>query len=508
MKRNAMKKDKSNDKNEKREMIQDISVFSGSTYFANIAYFLRGFLNAKIVGPGMYGLWAGLNIILSLGFYVHLGVLQAMSREIPYNLGKGDERRADLVRANAFGFCIITSIVTVILIVICSLFFRERLGLIGIAGIGTVSVLIILQNGVTFYRIALAAIKGFSIIAMADFLFPVLYVVLTILAVTRWNIYGIYAVAIFGTLAMLLFFYFKTRYKPRIRLDFKMIFKLIKIGFPLMSVSLFPLILFTIDKVFILKFLGVTELGYYALALLIFKFLIYLPGVVARVVEPRLFHAYGKSEKIESLRKYLFVPTKAMAVFLPLLIGIVYFVSSFIIRYFMPHYMPSLTPLFIILFGKFFLLFAPTAVVFLTALNKQRKVPSFYLTAALLSAVFNLVVLKMGFGITGVAIMTAIISFLLGTSFFLYATSFYFKRYLANLVLCARIYFPYLNILVFTIILNLTLKPMDLIFVFIKTLILIVVSVPFILHLNRRIRLFEHIGLMLKSKWNVRSLTC
>jgi len=495
-------------KSKKVEMMQDISIFSVSSYFANIAYFLRGFLNASIVGPSMYGLWAGLNIILSFGFYAHMGVLQGMSREIPYNLGKGDERKADVVRANAFGFCIITSIIIAILIVICSLFFRERLGLTGMAGIVTISILIVVQNTVTFYRLALASIKRFSIIAMADFLFPVVCVVLTILLVTKWNIYGIYAVAIFGPLAIISFFYFKTRYKPRIRLDFKIIFKLVKIGLPLLSLFLFPFILFTVDKILILKFLGATELGYYALALLIFRFITYLPMVVNRVVEPRLFREYGETEDIKSLKKYLLVPTKAMATFLPLFIGIVYFISSFVIRYFMPYYMPSLGPLFIVLFGKFFLLFAPTTVSFLTAVNKQNRVPYFYLIAAFLSALLDFLVLKMGFGLRGVAFTTAIVSFLLGTSFFLYAASFYFKKWLDYLAICANIYFPYLITLVVTIALNFTLKDnnvflTDLIFVFLKVLILIGVSIPFMLHLNKRIKLSEHIGLILKRRQQV-----
>ena len=500
-------------KNKKSEMIRDISIYSGSSYVANIMYFLRGFLNASIVGPAMYGLWSGLNIILSFGFYAHLGVLQGMSREIPYSLGKGDERKADAVRDNAFGFCITASIVTAVLAVICSLFFKESLGLAGMIGIISVSVLMIVSNGIAFYRMALAATKRFSLIAMGDFVFPVIYIILTILLVPRWNIYGIYAVAVSCPIMMFLFFYFRTGYKPRVRFEFKTVFRLMKIGLPLMSLSLFPFILFTVDNILILRFLGAAQLGYYALALTIFKSITYLPGVVAKVTEPRLFHEYGETEKIESLKKYLFVPTKAMATFLPVLIGVIYFVSSFIIKYFMPQYMPSLGPLFIILFGKFFLLSAPTTMIFLTAVNKQHSVPYFYLIAAFSCALFDTLVLIMGFGLVGVALVTAIISFLLGTSFFLYAASFYLKKISDYFAICGRIYFPYLTILIFTIILNLTLRNgdvfrADLIFVFLKSVILIGISIPFILRLNKGIRLFEHIGLLLKYKWKVRGSTC
>lgn len=478
-------------------MIQDISVFSTSTYLAQIAYFLRGFLNASIVGPTMYGLWAALNIILSFGFYVHLGVLHGMSREIPYSLGKGDAEKAEAVRANAFGFTLIASVIVAICIATVSLFFKKSMGTVEMLGILTVSLLIIAQNAVNFYEMALSAVKRFSIIAITYGLFPMMCVILTMILVPKWNIYGIYTVAILGPLAMSLFFAFKTRYRPKIRFQTKEVFRLIKIGLPLMSLLLFPFILFVIDRMLIFKFLGITALGYYALSLLICKFLLYLPEVVGRVVEPRLFHKYGEREKVSDLRKYLFVPAEAMSVFLPLLIGIVYFVSSFVIRHFIPQYIPSLAPLFILLFGKFFLLFSPTTVSFLTALNKQHRMLHFYLIAIALSALLDIAVLVLGFGLVGVASATAAVSFFLGTCLFIYASRVFLKGWLSYLGTCARMYLPYLNILAFTLVLNFTIKSdvflKDLASVFLKAFILTAASLPFVLCLNKKIGLFEEV---------------
>ncbi|HAZ09629.1 MAG TPA: hypothetical protein DCY56_00775 [Candidatus Omnitrophica bacterium] len=492
--------------NKKQEIIQDIAMFSTSSYFAHLAYFVRGFLNAHIVGPSMYGLWSALNIIFSFVFCPTLGVLDGMSREIPYSIGKGDYANADRVRANAFGFSLIASIIASISIIIVSLFFKRSLGLTGIIGILTVSIMIIVQNVENFYEMALSAEKRFSLISVANVLFPILCVILTLILVTKWGIYGIYGVAIFGPLAFCLFFYFTTRYKPNLKFDIKESFRLIKIGSPLLILSLVPFVLFTIDKILILKFLGTTELGYYTIGLLICMPLLYLPGIVGMVVEPMLFHKYGESEEIEDLRKYLFVPAKVMAVFLPLLIAVVYFASSFIIRHLLVQYTASLSPLFILLFGKFFLLFSPTTKGLLTALHKQDKMLYFYLIAVFLSTILDVFVLRLGLGLVGVAFVTALVGFLLGTSLFIYVSKFYLKKGWRCLIACAKLYIPYIYILGVTIFLNFIIENsdaffQDLLLVFLKIIIITILSMPFIWYLNRRIRFSEEVALILKSKW-------
>jgi PST family polysaccharide transporter len=493
--------------NKKQEIIHDIYMFTTSSYFAQLAYFMRGFLNAHIIGPSMYGLWSALNIIFSFVFCPTLGVLDGMSREIPYSIGKGDYSNADKVRANAFGFSLVASIVASICIVIVSLFFRKALGLIGIIGILTVSIMIILQNVENFYEMALSAERRFSLISIANMLFPVACVILTLILVSRWKIYGIYAVGIFGPMAFSLFFYFTTRYKPNLIFDIKESLRLIKIGFPLLILSLVPLVLFTIDKIMILKFLGTTELGYYTLGLLICRTLLYLPGVVGIVVEPRIFYKYSEKGAIEDLKKYLFVPIKVMAVFLPLLITVIYFFSSFVIRHFLVQYTASLTPLFILLFGKFFFLFSPTTKGILTAINKQDRMLYFYLAAIFLSTILDALALKLGFGLTGVAFVTAAIGFLLGTSLFIYAAKFYFKNIRRCLIKCSKLYLPYTYILGVTIALNFMIQGHDSPFedlwrVFLKVSIVTILSAPFIWYLNKQIRFSEEVAMIIRSKFN------
>ncbi|MDP2911544.1 MAG: oligosaccharide flippase family protein [Candidatus Omnitrophota bacterium] len=494
--------------NNKKAMIEDISVFSAGTYLAQFAYCLRGFLNASILGPAMYGLWSALNIISSLGFYSPLGVLEGMYREVPYSIGKGDPERAERAHANAFSFSLFSSILVAVFIIAFALFFRKSASAIEVIGLIAIAVMIIIQNMVNFYEIALSADKRFSVLATASSIFPIVCVALTLLFVPKWKIYGVYMIAILGPLLMVLFYYFVMEYKPRLIFDIKEAARLIKIGLPWMSLSLLPVALFAIDRALIFKFMGAANLGYYALGLLICRFLNYLPGVVARVVEPQIFHTYGKSEKAEDLAKYLFVPSKVMAVCLPLFIGTVYFVSSFVIRHFMREYIPSLTPVFILLFGKFFLLYCPTTTGFFVAVNKQRNVVYFYIVSIALTAILDITMLRLGLGLNGIAFVTCIVNFLLGTSLFIYSARLCSRGWLDSFKSCLKLYMPYLYVLMLALGLDFMFKgtlsiARDLLVVLLSVFVLFLGSLPFMAHLNKQIRLFEEIRALLKSKLGI-----
>ena len=215
----------------------------------------------------------------------------------------------------------------------------------------------------------------------------------------------------------------------------------------------------------------------------------------------------AEKEEIEDLKKYLFVPIKAMAVFLPLLIAVVYFISSFVIRHLLVQYTASLSPLFILLFGKFFLLFSPTTKGLLTALHKQDKMLYFYLIAIFLSTILDIFVLKLGLGLIGVAFVTALVGFLLGTSLFIYVSKFYLKKGWRCLIACTKLYLPYIYILGVTIFLYFIIKNndaffQDLLLVFLKIVIVTILSMPFIWYLNRQIRFSEEVALILKAILN------
>ncbi len=142
---------------------------------------------------------------------------------------------------------------------------------------------------------------------------------------------------------------------------------------------------------------------------------------------------------------------------------------------------------------------------FFTAINKQKNMFFFYLVAMILSVILDFAVLKAGYGLVSIVYVAALVSFLLGSSLFIYASSFYFERWLSRIFVCIKMYFPFVYILGITLVLDLFMKDNhslfhDLSFVFLKVAVLIVSSVLFILHLDRSTGLTREIVQLLRSK--------
>ena len=111
----------------KRGILRDASFFSGSVYISQAMFFIRGFLNARILGPGLYGLWSALNIILSYSLYVHMGSLNAMNREIPYQKGRDALEDMNKARNVAFTINLIMSGMFSVILIVIALFLSGKI---------------------------------------------------------------------------------------------------------------------------------------------------------------------------------------------------------------------------------------------------------------------------------------------------------------------------------------------------------------------------------------------
>lgn len=412
---------------DRRNILRDMSFFSGSTYISQIMLFVKGFLNARILGPSLYGLWATLNIILKYSIYTHLGALNAMNREIPYHKGRGSTEGMDRVKDATFVFYMAMSLMysAVLVVIAVALWKRlplnEALGLIAIAFIGIAFSLF------EFYETLLVGLKNFLVISKAKVIFSVLGIILTLILVPTLKIYGVYLVALFIPLSMAVYMWIKKPYRFRIGLDFKEIFRLIKIGFPILSIDFLEVSIGSIAAIIVVTLLGKTNMGYYSVAMLAGSFLMYFSKSVLRIFEPHMYQRYGETHDIMELKKYFFKPTLAMSLLFPVVAAFYYTGVMFFIGHFLPKYITAIYPLFIILIARFFVSFSPTAFALITAINKQRFLVPVYLVGTGIIALCAFIFIKMGFGITGVSFALLLAFFFTGSAIFMYAMNHYLR---------------------------------------------------------------------------------
>ena len=388
----------------RENIIKDTSVFSGSVYISQAMFFIRGFLNARILGPGMYGLWSGLNIILNYSAYARLGSLNAMNREIPYQNGRRSAKDIDRTRNAAFTICLATSFIFSLAVIAAGLLLRYRISLNEVVGFITIAFIAFILSIFEFYQTSVIALRKFTLISKANVVFAVLSVALTLVLVQRFNIYGVYAVAALIPLLNLSYLWFKEPCRVKLYFDLKEMSSLIKIGLPLGAINFLDATVINIPSIIVLALLGKAGLGYYSVAILATRFLTYFPNSVHRTFEPYIYQRYGETHDISDLKKYLFKPVQVMALLFPVILGAYYTAVIF------------------------FISFAPTSNAFITAMNKQRFLIPVYLAGIAIASLSSVVFINMGYGVTAPALGLLLAFFFIGSAVFIYAANHYLKN--------------------------------------------------------------------------------
>jgi len=427
---------------DRENIIRDVSIFSGGTYVSQAMFFIRGFLNAKILGPALYGLWSALNIISSYASYVQLGSLNAMNREIPYQNGRRSTQGMDKARNVTFTICLVMNLIFSSVLIIVALLLWNRLSLNEAVGLITIGILSLTFSIYEFYRTSLIAVKRFLLISKANVAFSFLSVILTLLFVPALKIYGVYIVGVTIPLLGFLYLWFKHPYRLRLDFDLKETSRLIKIGFPLVSIDFLESVTTSIAGMMVLFLLGKVNMGYYAVAMLAGRFLMYFPNSINRTFEPHIYQRYGETYDITTLEKYLFKPALVMAFLFPVILAFYYTGTTFFIRHFLSKYTASIYPFFIILVARFFVSFSPTSPIFITAINKQRFLIPVFLAGIAIMAAAGLVFINMGFGMAAVAFALSLSFFFTGSVIFVYSINHYIKSKFKCLGYLFSLYVP------------------------------------------------------------------
>lgn len=418
---------KRKDSIDRHNIIKDASFFSGSVYIARALYFVRGFLNARFLGPELYGLWSALTIIFDYSSYLHLGSVNAMARDVPYYKGRRMEDVMVRVKNVTFTFSMVMILIFFCILIVTAFLLSGRIPFHEMLGIITVAFLSLIVFIYKFYQISHIAMKRFSIISKANLIFSFLSVIFTLALVPMFRIYGVYIVALSVSFFNLLYLWRSESSKARLDFNFRELYRLIKTGFPIMSRNFLESSITNLGGIIVLLLLGKVNMGYYSVAMVAGCFFLYLRNSVQDTLEPHIYQRYGETHDIAELKKYLFKPTLVMAFLAPVMLAFYYSGVSFLIRHFLPKYIVAVSPFFIILIGFFFICLSPTAIAFITAIDKQKFLVPVYIAGVLIMAGCGLVLIRAGFCITAVPLGIFLSLFFISTVIFIYAITHYIK---------------------------------------------------------------------------------
>ncbi|MFC2175112.1 polysaccharide biosynthesis C-terminal domain-containing protein [archaeon] len=424
----------------RKDLIADTSKYGTSMLVNNILMMIRGIIVANVLGPGMYGVWSTLHVILNWGEMSHIGLRSALMRESAFLIGKGDTKKADFVRDVAFSTMLLFSAAFAIAVIIGSLVFELPELLVTTSwAIALGAILLQLYSALT---VLMRSQGDFSGVSKGITLLGVLTFVLTLAFIFPFGLWGAIAALLVSYLVVIIYLKKWHGVGFTLRLDFKEAKRLIKVGLPLFFLSSSLVALRTIDKVIIAGFLNMEQVGYYTVGIVVISFLYFIPSSFVDVVYQRTLKRLGETGSSSGVKKHAVLPNLFLAYLMPFFIAAVYMTAPLAIRFIAPAYIPGIDAMRILVLGAFFysLYFSPGN--FLIAIRKEKVAMVGIAIALATNIVINYFMVTNGYGIEGVAFGTLVSYFILAAITSFSSISTYPEKSAAKYL--ANLFFPFL----------------------------------------------------------------
>jgi O-antigen/teichoic acid export membrane protein len=197
----------------------------------------------------------------------------------------------------------------------------------------------------------------------------------------------------------------------------------------------------------IISFLSAKQLGYYAVAFPFFTLLTRTTHSISYIVYPKMLEAYGSSlGEIGSTKRYFEIPSQVNACFVAFGIGLLFLSVKYIIFYLLPQYMEAIPVARILSFAIYFSSLRMLANRVLITHKSYKILFIFYGVAIFANILLNFMLIKMGYGIIGVAAATGI-SYVISCSLSLhYTLSQFYKGLFEIMANQLKLYWPILYV--------------------------------------------------------------
>ena len=367
-----------------------------------------GLWAAAALGPERFGRWNLLAVVIGYARHAHLGVLNAMGREVPIALGRGDRASASALEGVGFAAALVGAVVVLA-------------G--GCAALLEPAVRAWVEPSVVVLAAAMAASRlPFIFVTMRarsrlefaslSLQFGIAGCV-TVLSYALWghghDLTGLAACSALGYAAACALALAAEPATPRFRdLQPRRLRPLVAIGFPLLSAGILYSLLTSIDRWVIVYFLGVLPLGHYTLAIVAFGAASLVPQVVSQLSYPRMGHAFGRLGEAGALRGLARRQSlQSAGVTLPA-VALLWLALPALAARFLPAYVEGVGAARVLLLGVSAYSLAIGPANLLVTTGHQRLYLALQAASVALNALLSAGAAAAGFGLTGVAAGSAV----------------------------------------------------------------------------------------------------
>ncbi len=394
-----------------RKLVRDSVGFALTQFVVRAVMIVRTMLAARWLGPLPMGAWNALQLVMDYGSLAPLGTQQGLDQVVPRKIVDGDP--VALARVKRAGFTN-TLLLSLLFAAGCVAYFAPSNGnvmtLWGWQGV-LIAVGIVLLTNVGYYHATLLRSHG-SIGAVSRYYLVQGLVggVGGLVLVKTMGVWGLLDGWAIGTLVAILWIRWDARriapVMPLVAAESR---ELVQVGFPLFFFVGSAIVIRNLDRLVILKYLGTRDLGYYGLAGTAFTLMMYLPDSATFVFYPRLLQRFRASgDRPEDVRGPVVTMLRLMAAVTPMLGGVVSLLTRDAIEVALPKFEPGIPAIQVMSFTATGAAISNLASVLLMTLGRQVVLLPMAIFSVVAFAGADLLVLRAGFGITGVAWATLV----------------------------------------------------------------------------------------------------
>ena len=388
--------------------LRHASRYLSATYLSRALCAVRGFINARWLGPELYGFWGGILLLLSFGYHLHGGVQEIMAREIPTYRSRG---RVDLAHRTAqISFTFFFLLLLAASAVLWTVAARLPQGTPGMIRLGwvTAGVALPLEVLLFFEQTVTRAEERFERVSRGLLLAALISLALTGWLVTSYGLAGLYLVVVITPAVGLWYLRRRAEYRWRFVWSWDTVFPMLKAGWPILAMTLVFEALWWVDRLLVWGWMGTAGFGFYGLGVMLVQLCFLFPEVVASIIQPQLYFDYARGQRLSDVMDHLWFPLKTLALVFPLGLAMVDLLLPLLIHRWLPAYAPGMGAMRVLIWGSFFMGLAICTKPAIVALGQQKRVLWFYGAAIAVNVVLGVALILVGWGLTGIAVGTAV----------------------------------------------------------------------------------------------------
>lgn len=268
--------------------------FTASSILLSVAQLLSGVAIVHYIGPREMGLWASVSLALTYAFFALAGVQNGLSRELPYYLGANNEsmarRLAGTTLLYTVGGCLLALFAGAGAVAFLTWKHSDPKLIYAIAAVTLLVMFKFYQN---YLFVTFRSKNSFMDLARVQVWQAALMVLALPLLFLRYDGMLLRYVLVAGLGLYLMHRARPMAVVPSWKMDSFSL--LLKTGIPIFATDYISNCAGTLDKVALLKFGGIEQVGLYALAISAYAAFQVVPQSIAHYVYPRMSHHYGRT---------------------------------------------------------------------------------------------------------------------------------------------------------------------------------------------------------------------